>query len=90
MHLGEIISRVQQQEDFAPINTPICQKYLTDTINDAYQDLWYSRTWTFNTKTVDLPVYPDLDAADAGQLFATEQAVPGAPLETIIGATYFE
>lgn len=90
MHLGEIISRVQSQADFAPINTPGFQKYLTDTINDAYQDLWYSRTWTFNTKTVDLPVYPDLLAADAGQLFATEQAVPGAPLQTTIGATYFE
>lgn len=90
MYLGEIISRVQSQADFAPINTPGFQKYLTDTINDAYQDLWYSKTWTFNQKTVDLPVYPDLDAEDAGALFASEQAVPGAPLQTTLFATYFE
>jgi len=90
MYLGEIISRVQSQADFAPINTPGFQKYLTDTINDAYQDLWYSRTWTFNTKTHDLPVYPDIDARDAGLLFASEQDSVGAPLQTSIGSTVFD
>ena len=84
----DIFARINSQADFAPTSTPGWLKYVSDTINDAYNEIWYSREWTFNTKTVELPVYPDLTAAQALELFTGETDATANPLVVVLGQTY--
>lgn len=86
MYVNEILARVQSQVDFAPQSTPGFTKYLVDTINDAYNDIWYERAWTFNTKTVDLAVYPDMSASQALYYFTGKTDVTTYPLVCEIGS----
>lgn len=92
MYLGEIVSRIQSQADFAPQSTPGFQKYLVDQVNDAYQDIWFQKDWTFNTKTIEQKVFPDLTPTNAAILFSaqTSSTAPASyPMASQNGAKYF-
>lgn len=82
MILAEIKSRISSQTDYAPTNTPGWDQYLTQIINDAYTRLWYERPWTFNTKTYDLMVYPDLSAEQSLKILTGQSDTTTYPLVT--------
>jgi len=84
MQLSELKSRISSQADYAPTNTPGWDQYLTNILNDAYTKLWYERPWTFNTKTIDLMVYPDLSGTQALQLFTGQTNTTTYPLKTSV------
>jgi len=84
----DLYARVNSQADFAPQATPGWLKYVSDTINEVYSEIWYSRVWTFNTKSVELPVYPDMSAAQALNTFMNTTDVDAVPLTVIVGQTF--
>ncbi len=83
----EIFAKINSQADFAPQTNPGWLAYVASTMNDAYNEIWYSRAWTFNTKTVDLSVFPDMDAAKALQTLCNTSDTT-IPLVAVAGQTY--
>ena len=89
MLASELFARINSQCDFAPQTQPGWLRYVSNTINDAYNEIWYSRAWTFNTKTVELNVYPDMGAATALKLFTGETDTTANPLVARLARSYF-
>lgn len=65
MNLLEIRNKVLVQHNYVP-NSTTYFGYVNNTINEAYVELFTSRAWSFNQKTIDYLVWPDVDQTTSG------------------------
>ncbi len=85
MYLDQLKTRIKSQTDFAPQSGQGYDQFLTSIINDAYHGIWYQRPWTFNTRTAELEVYPDLSAQQLLLLLTGTNDLTTLPLQIANG-----
>lgn len=59
MNLKEIRTRIINSVDYDPRNVE-WHKFLNESIDLAYQEIWHQYQWVFSTATAQLPVYVDI------------------------------
>lgn len=65
MNRQKIRNRILQQLDYAPYDVSATgfHNFVDSLINEKYLELWHSRPWMFNTKTIPIRIIPDIEGS---------------------------
>jgi hypothetical protein len=63
MNLSQIRGRIKNQLSYTPIPSQATNGYIDSIINDAYEEIWTQRPYTFNIKEIDQRYWPDFTPA---------------------------
>jgi len=85
MYLQQLRSSLLDQANWVPQNTVGLIQSLNGMINEAYTQIWFERPWLWNTRTYELSVYPDLDAATSLLWFTGQTDPTTTPLSVSAG-----
>lgn len=64
MNLAQIRGRIKNQIDYTPVPSVALSRYIDGVINDAYNDIWLTRPFTFNIKEEEIRVWDDITPTD--------------------------
>jgi len=64
MNLAQIRGRIKNQIDYTPVPSVALSRYIDGVINDAYNDIWMTRPFTFNSKEEQIRVWDDITHTD--------------------------
>ena len=75
MNLSQIRGRIKNQLSYTPVPSQAVNGYIDSIINDAYQEVWTSRPYTFNQKEIDIRYYGDFTPAGTDTLDFTQDSL---------------